>query len=138
MEGRRNKTGVKQQVPIPEAELKELFTELAAEFKKLPNTARLVFINAGQKITYMKQRRALQKAVKAAKIQNFTTHDPRHCAISRWHSMKVPAEAAMRMSGQSSIASFRKYINLDAEQVAELFMDCLPEMPNVSKNSASA
>ena len=125
-------------MPIPEAELKELFTELAAEFKKLPNTARLVFTNAGKKITYMQQRRALQKAMKAAKIVNFTTHDFRHCAISRWHSMKVPAEAAMRMSGQSSIASFRKSINLDAEQVAKLFTDCLVVNPTVSEKAASA
>ena len=76
--------------------------------------------------------------MKAAGIKNFTVHDFRHCASTRWHKMKVPAEVAMRMMGESSIASFRKYINMDKHEVAEVFTNCLQENSAPTKKSTSA
>jgi len=105
--GGRNKIKIKQQVPIRTEALKALFPELDAEFKKLPNFGNLVFTCNGQPIKPMQLKRALQKACKAAKIQNFTLHDFRHCAITRWHTMKVPVATVMRMAGQSSVQSHK-------------------------------
>jgi integrase len=97
-----------------------------------------VFTCNGQRIEPMQLRRALQKAMKAAVIGNFTLHDFRHCALTRWHNMKVPPATAMRMAGQSSVQSFKKYINMDAREHAEVFTNCLREHSAPAKNSASA
>jgi integrase len=86
----------------------------------------------------MQLRRALQKACKAAEIFGFTFHDFRHCALTRWHTMKVPAATAMRMAGQSSVQSFKKYINMDAREHAEVFTNCLQEYSAPANNSATA
>jgi len=45
---------------------------------------------------------------------------------------------AIRMAGQSSIQSFKKYINMDAQEHAEVFTNCLQENFAPAKNSANA
>jgi integrase len=146
----RDKTKVRQVVPIVTPELKALFVELEAEFKRLPNTDNLVFTRDGQKIKPMQLRRALQKACKeavirdrdgkevAVGIRNFTLHDFRHCAITRWHKMKVPTATAMAMAGHSSVGSHQKYINMNASEIVDVFTDCVQENSKPTRNAASA
>jgi len=134
-------------IPISTPELKALVEELKADFKKVRNTENLVFTCDGQRIEPMLLRRALQKACKEAVfidekgnetvgIQNFTLHDFRHCAITRWHKMKVPVATAMAMAGHSSVSSHKNYINMDAQQHAEVFTNCLREHSTPAKKSA--
>jgi integrase len=108
----RDKTKVRQEIPIRTEALIALFKDLEADYKKLPNTDGLVLTCEGQRIGPMKLRRALQKACKATKISGFTFHDFRHCAITRWHAMNLPVSVAMRMAGHSSVQSHKKYVNL--------------------------
>jgi integrase len=118
--------------------LTALFKELEAEYKKLPNTDGLVFTCNGQRIAPMQLRRALQRACKAAKITDFTLHDFRHCAITRWHAMNVPVSVAMRMSGHSSVQSHKKYVNLGTQELIEVFTSCLQRNSENQKQSATA
>jgi integrase len=134
----RNKTKVRQEIPIRTPALTALFKELDGEHKKLPNVERLVFTNDGQKIKPMKLRRALQRACKAAKVADFTFHDFRHCAITKWHVMAVPVSAAMRMAGHSSVQSHKKYVNMDTDKLIEVLTDCLQRNSAPTKNPASA
>jgi len=118
--------------------LTALFETLEAEYKKLPNTEGLVFTSDGQRITPMQLRRALQKACKAAKISNFTFHDFRHCAITKWHAINVPVSVAMRMAGHSSVQSHKKYVNLGTQELIEVFTSCLQKNSENRKESVTA
>jgi integrase len=138
LEDGRDKTKVRQEIPIRTESLIELFAELKAESKKLPNIDELVFTRDGRRIKPMQLRRALQRACKAAKIEGFTFHDFRHCAITRWHAMSVPVSVAMIMSGHTSVQSHKKYVNLRTQEVAEVFTGCLQRNSELQKKSASA
>ncbi len=151
LKGGREKTEVRQEIPIRTARLTALFNELDAEYKstnpenvvstikgKKINTKGLVFTIKGKKITPMQIRWALQKACRAAKITDFTLHDFRHCAITMWHTMHVPVSAAMRAAGHSSVASHKKYVNMDMDGVIDAFTICEQRKSEPTRKPASA
>ncbi len=134
----REKTKVRQEIPIRTEALTALFRELEGEYRKLPNVDGLVFTCGGQRIEKMQLRRALQRACKAARIDGFTFHDFRHCAITRWHAMNVPVSVAMRMAGHSSVQAHKKYVNLGTKDLIEVFTSCLQRNSEPTKSAASA
>jgi len=60
-------------------------------------------------------------ACKKAGLKNFRFHDLRHCAISRWAAANVPTAAAMLAAGHKSVASYKKYQNLQKAEFRNAF-----------------
>jgi integrase len=89
-----------------------LISELQAERRRVPNVDGLVLTIDGQPIDENKFEYHFRAARKAAKIKDFTFHDLRHCAITRWAVAGVPTAAAMLAAGHSSVASHKRYQNL--------------------------
>ena len=119
----RGKTGAPQAIPILTPELKALITELQAERRRVPNVDGLVLTINGQPIDEFVFEYHFRKARKAAKIQNFTFHDLRHCAISRWGTAGVPTAVAMLAAGHKSVASHKLYQNLSKSDLKAGFQN---------------
>ena len=60
-------------------------------------------------------------ACKKAGLKNSRFHDLRHCAISRWAAANVPTAAAMLAAGHKSVASYKKYQNLQKAEFRNAF-----------------
>lgn len=134
----RDKTKVRQEIPIQTPELVALIDELEAEYAKLPNTERLLFTHEGRRIDELFFEYQFRKARKAAKIKNFTFHDLRHTAITRWHVWNLPTAAAMRMAGHSSVQSHKKYVNLDTSDLVEMLTGCLQKQTERAEVAAKS
>jgi hypothetical protein len=63
-------------------------------------------------------RRAAKYRRRKQPTSRFTISD---IALTCWHKMKVPLVTAMLMAGQSSIQSFKKYINMDAQVLPTVY-----------------
>lgn len=57
-------------------------------------------------------KKVLASAVQRAGITDFTIHDCRHAAITRWIESGMSAEQAMKYAGIKSHAVFQRYLNL--------------------------
>jgi integrase len=137
----RGKTGKPQAIPIFSPELQALISELQAERRRVRNVDGLVLTIDGQPIDELKFEYNFRKARKAAKIKNFTFHDLRHCAITRWAAAGVPTAAAMLAAGHSSVASHKRYQNLsksDLKAAFGVFTACSQEKPSKKKKTATA
>jgi integrase len=137
----RGKTGKPQAVPIFTPELQALISELQAERRRVPNVDGLVLTIDGQPIDELKFEYHFRRARSAAKIKNFTFHDLRHCAITRWAAAGVPTAAAMLAAGHSSVASHKRYQNLtksDLKAAFGVFTARSQEKPGRKKKAASS
>jgi integrase len=117
----RNKTDVEHAIPIATPELWEVIEELQSEKKRLPNVDGLVLTINGQPIPENKFEYRFRKARKAAGIGDFRFHDLRHCAITRWAAAGIPTAAAMQAAGHKSVASHKKYQNLQRDELKNAF-----------------
>jgi integrase len=136
----RGKTAKPQAIPIFTPELQALISELHAERRRVPNVDGLVLTIDGQPIDELKFEYHFRKARKATKIKNFTFHDLRHCAITRWVAAGVPTAAAMLAAGHSSVASHKRYQNLsksDLKAAFGVFTARSQEKPSRKKKAAS-
>ena len=113
-------------MPIVTHELKALILELQAERRRIPNVDGLVLTRDGKPIPKLKFEYWFRKARKEAGIQNFTFHDFRHCAITRWAAAGIPTAAAMIATGHTSDQSHKKYQNLQKDQLKNAFQNLLP------------
>jgi integrase len=137
----RNKTEKPQAIPIFTPELVALIAELQAERRRVPNIDDLVFTIDGQPIDELVFEYHFRKARKAAGIKDFTFHDLRHCAITRWAAAGVPTAAAMLAAGHSSVASHKRYQNLshtDLKAGFEVFTNRSQGKPRGKKKAASS
>ncbi len=134
----RSKTGKPQAVPIFTPELKALISELQAERRRVPNVDGLVLTMDGQPIDKLKFEYHFRAARKAAKIKNFTFHDLRHCAITRWAADGVPTAAAMLAAGHSSVASHKRYQNLSKTDLKNAFQLFTTRSREKQENKESA
>jgi len=91
-----------------------VIAELRAERKRIPNASGLLFTIDGQPIPKNLFEYWFRAACKKAGIKNFRFHDLRHCAISRW-------AAAMLAAGHKSVASHKKYQNLQKAELKNAF-----------------
>jgi integrase len=64
-----------------------------------------------------------RKSRKDAGIKNSTFHDFRHCAVTRWAAAGVPTAAAMTAAGHKSVASHKKYQNLQRSHLKAGFLN---------------
>jgi integrase len=134
----RDKTKVRQEIPILTDGLVALVDELEAEFAKLPNTEGLLFTYGGQRIPENFFEYHVRKTIKAAGIKGFTFHDFRHTAITRWHVMNLPMAAAMRMAGHSSAQSHKKYVNLKTNMLVDVLTGCLQRQTEEREKAAKS
>ena len=118
----RDKTGVEQRVGISPA-LSEVLNELRAEYRKIPNTGKLVFTRAGKAIPKATLRHAFDKAVSDAKVEGFQLRDFRHVARTRWADAGLPFEVAEKGIGHKIRGVSGVYINLSNTQIKRR---CLP------------
>jgi integrase len=117
----RAKTGKPQAMPIYRQELKALIAELVQDRKRLPNVDELVFTKDGQRLDKIEFEYYFRRACSRAGIKDFTFHDLRHCAITRWAAAGVPTAAAMLAAGHSSVASHKRYQNLTKTDLKRAF-----------------
>jgi len=80
----------------------------------------------GKPIDELKFEYHFRKARKSAGIKNFTFHDFRHCAITRWAAAGIPTAAAMLAAGHKSVASHKKYQNLQRDHLKTAFQNPFP------------
>ena len=121
LKNNRKETGAPQAIPIVTPELRAVIAELRAERKRIPNTSGLLFTIDGQPIPKNHFEYWFRAACKKAGVKNFRFHDLRHCAISRWAAANVPTPAAMLASGHKSVASHKKYQNLQKAELKNAF-----------------
>ena len=77
----------------------------------------------GQPIDELKFEYWFRKARKDAGVKDFIFHDFRHCAITRWAAAGVPTAAAMTAAGHKSVASHKKYQNIQKSQLKAGFLN---------------
>jgi len=119
----RGKTGAPQAIPIVTSALKALIAEFQAERRRLPNVDGLVFTLDGQTIDELKLEYHFRRVRKAAGIKDFTFHDLRHCAITRWGAAGIPTAAAMLAAGHKSVRSHTLYQNLQKSHLKASFQN---------------
>jgi integrase len=142
LKNNRKKTGVAQAIPIVTPELQAVITELRGERKRIPNASGLLFTIDGQPIPKNLFEYWFRAACKKAGVKNFRFHDLRHCAISRWAAANVPTAVAMLASGHKSVASHKKYQNLQKAKLKSAFQNlsrnCPEEIEQEMEKSATA
>ncbi|MCH8054744.1 MAG: tyrosine-type recombinase/integrase [Deltaproteobacteria bacterium] len=119
---KRPKTGEKQRIGISPA-LREVLEELRAEFRRTPNTERRVLTKDGQPIGDVSLRRAFDRAVSNAGIEDFQLRDFRHCARTRWAADGLSYEVAEGALGHKLPGMHGRYTNLTDDQVREAFQE---------------
>jgi integrase len=137
VKGGRAKTGAKQRVGISPA-LNEVLGELRAEYRRIPNTERVVFTKGGKRIAKATLRHAFDKAVEGAKIEDFQFRDFRHCARTRWAAAGLPYEIGEIGIGHKLRGVAGRYINLSDDQIREAFKKLFPTFPQGKKNDSDA
>jgi integrase len=134
----RAKTGAEQAIPILTPALKTLIAELQAKRRRIPNVDGLVLTMDGKPIDELKFEYWFRKARKDAGIKDFTFHDFRHCAITRWAAAGVPTAAAMTAAGHKSVASHKKYQNLQKSHLRAGFLNSNLLQEKTRENEAAA
>jgi integrase len=125
VKGGRAKTGARQAVGISPS-LKTVIDELRVEFRRIPNTNRLVFTKASKRIPNGTLRHAFDKAVIDAKVEDFQFRDFRHCARTRWAAAGLPFEIAEIGIGHKLKGIAGRYINLSDDQIRNAFAEMFP------------
>jgi integrase len=120
IKGGRDKSGARQRIGISAA-LAEVLEELRAEYRRIPNTAKLVFTKEGKRIPKDTLRHAFDKAVADAQIEDFQFRDFRHCARTRWAAAGLPFEVAETGLGHKIRGVAGRYINLTDDQIRDAF-----------------
>ena len=118
--GNRLKTGVRQITPITKG-LRRCLDEIAKDKPTDRSPGSLVFTTDGEPITYIMVRHAFAKVVKKARIFDFKFHDFRHTAKTRWHHHGITPEIAMLATGQKSLRTHYRYVNLSDRDIAAAF-----------------
>ena len=65
--------------------------------------------------------RAAKRACKKAEIKKFVVHNYGNTALTEWARRGIDVDVAMRASGHTSIQMHKRYINLQAEDIAAAF-----------------
>jgi integrase len=105
------KTNDGRLVPL-NRDLVEMFKAMPRGFPQAP-----VFTYKGQSMAEMK--RSFATACKQAGIEGFTFHDLRHTFNTNAYRAGVPIPTIMKITGHKSIAMFRRYTTISAEDLKE-------------------
>lgn len=141
LEKGRKKTKVEQTPPLTDT-VREVLDLIRADRKAgkiVANKDGLVFTTAqGRPLTGDMIHTALKRACRKAGIANFTVHDLRKTAITRWAKAGTPVEIAMKASGHSSVQMHNYYSNISRTDVAEFFKTGLKRENDVQKKVENA
>jgi integrase len=75
----------------------------------------------GRPITKDMIQSQVEKAIRETKIKKFTFHCYRHTAKTEWARRGIPVEIAMQAAGQTSVQMHKRYVRLQAEDIAKAF-----------------
>ncbi len=129
IKGGRQKTKAKQMVAVM-PELAVVLEELREEQRRIANMDGRVFTKDGRPIADTALRSAFNRAVAAAKIEDFHWHDFRHCAQTRWARQGLGYEAAMIASGHIIPGMHGRYVNFSEWDILEAFQKILKLFKN--------
>jgi integrase len=86
------------------------------------NLQNLVFtLNDGTPITRGLIHSQIDKAVKNAGVKKFVFQNLRNTALTQWARMGIAVDIAMKASGHSSVQMHKRYVDLQAADVAKAF-----------------
>jgi integrase len=124
-EGGRKKTKVEQVSPLTDR-AREIYQQIKADKKSgaiVPNLNGLVFtLNDGTRITKGHIHAQVKKARRGnPEMKKFKFHDLRNSALTQWARQGIPPEIAMKASGHSSVQMHQRYVDLQANDVANAF-----------------
>jgi integrase len=127
VKGGRAKTGATQIVGISPP-LDDVLAELRADYRRIPNTDRRVFTEGGKPITKDTLRRAFDKAMSDAKVEDFQLRDFRHCARTQWAAAGLSYEVAETAMGHKLPGMHGRYTNLSDDQIRVAFREMFEKM----------
>ncbi len=82
----------------------------------------LVFtLNDGTPITRGLIHSEVKKAIHATGVKKFVFHNLRDTALTKWARMGIAVDVAMKASGRSSVQMHKRYVDLQAADVAKAF-----------------
>ena len=112
LSGERAKTDTPRNIPI-HPEVRVILESLSRGL----HTER-VFLRNGQPFDRIKH--SFQSACKRAKIENFTFHDLRHCAINNLRKAGNDYFKIMAISGHRTMSVFQRYNLVDEEELSKI------------------
>jgi integrase len=118
--------GEQEQVAPLTARARAILDDIAAEKKRgaiVENTGRIIFTREdGRPITRSMISRAVKQACERAELKKrFVFHNYRNTALTEWARRGINVDVAMRASGHSSVQMHKRYIDLQAEDIAAAF-----------------
>ena len=123
-EGGRKKSGVEQVSPLTDR-AREIYQQIKADKKSgaiVPNLSGLVFtLNDGTQITKGLVHYQVEKALRKTGIKKFVFHNLRNTALTEWARKGIPVDVAMKASGHASVQMHKRYVDLQAADVANAF-----------------
>ena len=129
-EGGRLKTqattdGEREQVAPLTARARAILDEIAAEKRAgriVSNASKRIFTREdGRPISRSMISRCVIRAWKQAELKRFVFHNYRNTALTEWSRRGIDVDVAMRASGHSSVQMHKRYIDLQAEDIAAAF-----------------
>lgn len=123
-EGGRKKTEVEQVSPLTDR-AREILDEIKREKRVgaiVKNVGGLIFTREdGKPITRSMISKAVRKAARDAGVKKFVFHNYRNTALTEWRRQGIPVDAAMRAGGWSSVQMYKRYLDLNKEDIARAF-----------------
>ena len=123
-EGGRKKSGVEQVSPLTQ-KARQILDEIKAEKRSgamVSNLNGLVFtLSNGTRITKGLIHSQIEKSIKATGVKKLVFHNLRNTALTQWAREGVPVDIAMKASGHSSVQMHKRYVDLQAANVADAF-----------------
>jgi integrase len=129
-EGGRLKTqattdGEREQVAPLTTRARAILDEIAGEKRAgriVSNTGKIIFTREdGRPITRSMISRCVRRAYEQAELKRFVFHNYRNTALTEWSRRGIDVDVAMRASGHSSVQMHKRYIDLQAEDIAAAF-----------------
>jgi integrase len=121
--GGRKKTDVEQVSPLT-AQARAILDEIKAERRDLgvvPLNGLVFTRKDGRPITKDMIQAQVEKAIKVTGVKKFTFHNYRNTALTEWARRGIHVDVAMKASGHSSVQMHKRYVDLQANDVANAF-----------------
>lgn len=121
--GGRKKTDVEQVSPLT-ARARAILDEIKAERRShaiVPLNGLVFTREDGRRITKDMIHAQVEKAIKETGVRKFTFHNYRNTALTEWARQGIHVDIAMKASGHSSVQMHKRYVDLQANDVANAF-----------------
>ena len=88
----------------------------------MANLQNLVFtLSDGTPITRGLIHSQIDKAIKNTGVKKFVFHNLRNTALTQWARMGIPVDVAMKASGHAGVQMHKRYVDLQATDIAKVF-----------------